>query len=194
MTNRDSGNTRNLDAISGIAFAVALLAALGLYFLFYAPAIAEGIRSNVLPAKEILWLKIHIAVYWISYSLYFMGLILAIIYFLRKITRRFPWIEIVTVLATVLSVIGLITGILFSKPAWNAWWVWDPKHTVVLLNTLVLLGISVLVVLTRLYSNPVHRNAALVVLLYCAVATCTWSFLAGFMRNIHPQWFPYIFQ
>lgn len=190
MTDRDSGNTRNLDAISAIAFAVALLAALGLYFLFYEPAIAQGVRSDVLPAKAILWLEIHIAVYWISYTLYFTGLILAIIYFLRKTTTRFPWIETATVVATALTVIGLITGILFSKPAWNVWWVWDAKHTVVLLNTLLLIGISLLVTLTRLYSNPVHRNTALIVLMYCAVASCAWSFLIGifFPRIFHPQW------
>jgi hypothetical protein len=95
---------------------------------------------------------------------------LAIIYFLGKATTRFPWIETATVVATVLAVIGLITGILFSRPAWNAWWVWDPKHTVVLLNTLVLLGISPLAAFTRLCSNPVHRNVALIVLLFVAVA------------------------
>jgi len=189
MTNQNSRSTRTLDCISAIAFVVALLAALTLNFVFYAPAIAQGVRSDLLPAKEILWLKIHIAVYWISYSLYFTGLLLAIIYFLGKATTRFPWIETATVVATVLAVIGLITGILFSRPAWNAWWVWDPKHTVVLLNTLVLLGISPLVAFTRLCSNPVHRNVALIVLLFVAVALCTGSFLIGFARNIHPQWF-----
>jgi heme exporter protein C len=193
MTNQNSRSTRTLDCISAIAFVVALFAALTLDFVFYAPAIAQGVRFDVLAAREILWLEIHIAVYWISYSLYFTGLLLAIIYFLGKATTRFPWIEAATVVATVLAVIGLITGILFSRPAWNAWWVWDPKHTVVLLNTLVLLGISPLVAFTRLCSNPVHRNVALIVLLFVAVALCTGSFLIGFARNIHPQWFLNVF-
>jgi ABC-type transport system involved in cytochrome c biogenesis permease subunit len=172
---------------------VALLAALTLYFVFYAPAIAQGVMADVLPAKETLWLEIHIAAYWISYSLYFTGLLLAVIYFLRKATTRFPWIETAIVVATILAVIGLITGILFSKPAWNAWWVWDPKHTIVLLNTLVLAGICPFVALTRLFSKTIDRNMALMVLLFIAVALCTGSFLAGFMRNVHPQWFLNIF-
>lgn len=193
MTNYDSGNPRNLDAISGIAFAVALLATLGLYFLFYEPAIAQGVRSDVLPAQEILWLEIHIAVYWVSYSLYFTGLLLAIIYFLGKATTRFPWVETATAVATVLAVIGLIAGILFAKPAWNAWWVWDGKHIFILPATLVLLGIAPTVVLSRLYSNPISHNLALIVLLFVAVALCIGSFLIGFARNIHPQWFLNIF-
>jgi ABC-type transport system involved in cytochrome c biogenesis permease subunit len=188
MTNQNSKSTRNLDRISAVTIIITLFAALSLYFVFYVPDIARGVKSDVLPAKEILWLEIHIAVYWVVYFLYFTGLVLAIIYFLGKATPRFPWVETITVIATVLAAIGLITGILFSKPAWNAWWVWDPKHIVVVLNTLVLLGVSPLVVLTRSYSNPVHRNAALIVLLFIAVASCVWSFLIGFARNIHPQW------
>lgn len=189
MTNQKSSSTQNLDHISAIAFAVALLSSLGLYFIIYSSAINEGVKSDVLPAKAILWLEIHIAVYWISYALYFTGFLLALICFIRKATTRFPWIEIATVSATVLAVIGLITGILFSKPAWNTWWVWDAKHTVVLLNTFLLIAISLLVVLTRLFAKASDRNIYLILLLFATVSLCAGSFLAGFMRNVHPQWF-----
>jgi ABC-type transport system involved in cytochrome c biogenesis permease subunit len=189
MITQDSRHTRNLDGLSGIAFAVVLLAALGIYFLWYVPGIARAVESGSVPAKGILWLEIHIAVYWISYSLFFMGLVLAVIYFCLRATTRLPWVETATVIAAVLAVIGLITGILYSRPAWGVWWVWDVQHTFVLPATLLLLGISPVAALTRLCSNPNHRNAALMVLLFIAVALCAGSVLAGFVRSVHPQWF-----
>jgi cytochrome c assembly protein len=193
MANQNSKPMQNLDRISAITVLVALLAALGLYFVFYMPVIAQGVKSTVLPAKEIAWLEIHIAVYWVAYFLYFTGLVLAIIYFLGKGTPRFSWIETITIVATALAVLGLITGVLYSKPAWNVWWFWDAKHVMVLLNTLALVGISVLVMLTKLFSKVLSHNAALIFLLLGAVALCVESFLIGFMRNIHPQWWLRIF-
>lgn len=193
MTNQTSKPIRNLDRISAITILTALLAALGLYFVFYIPVITQGVKSGVLPEKEILWLEIHIAVYWVAYFLYFTGLVLATIYFLGKATPHFPWIETITIVATVLAVLGLLTGVLYSKPAWNIWWFWDAKHVIVLLNTLALVGISVLVMSTKLFSKVLSHNVVLIFLLLGAVALCVESFLIGFMRNIHPQWWLRIF-
>lgn len=193
VKNQDSKPTRRSDRISGITFGVALFAAVVLYFLFYVPGISQGTESGSLPSEGILWLKIHITVYWASYFLYIGGLLLAVILSIRKTTTHFPWIEAGTILATVLVVIGFITGILYSKPAWNAWWVWDPKHVVSLINTLVLLGIASLAGFSRIFYKGTNRNIALVVLLFIAVASCAWSLLIGFARNIHPQWFLNLF-
>jgi ABC-type transport system involved in cytochrome c biogenesis permease subunit len=191
MITQDSRHTRNLDGLSGTAFAAVLLAALGIYFLWYVPGIRRAVESGSVPAQGILWLEIHIAVYWISYSLFFTGLVLAVIYFCVRATTRLPWVETATVIAAVLAVIGLITGILYSRPAWGEWWVWDVQHIFVLPATLLLLGISPVAALTRLCSNPNHRNAALMVVLFIAVLLCAGSVLAGFVRSIHPQWFYY---
>jgi heme exporter protein C len=179
-----------MDRISGTAFAAALLAALALYFLFYAPGIAQGIETGTWPGDEVLWLQIHIAAYWVSYILFFTGLLLSVMYFFVKGRPRFPWVETASVVATLLAVTGLITGILFARPAWGVWWVWDAKHTFVLLATLVLLGIAPLAALNRLFANPLHRNLALIVPLFIAVTLCTSSFLIGilFTRIVHPAW------
>jgi ABC-type transport system involved in cytochrome c biogenesis permease subunit len=190
MANQASGYTRNLDRISGAALAAATLAALALYFLFYAPGIAQGVQAGTWPEDEVLWLQIHIAVYWISYILFLTGLVLAVIYFFAKGRPRFPWVETASVIATFLAIAGLITGMLFARPAWGVWWVWDAKHAFVLLATLVLLGIAPLAALNRLFANPLHRNLALIVPLFIAVTLCASSLLVGilFTRIIHPAW------
>lgn len=193
VKNQDLRPIRLSDRISGIAFGIALFAAVVLYFLFYAPGISQATESGSLSTQGIVWLKLHITVYWVSYFLYIAGLLLAVILSIRKATTRFPWIEVGTILATVLVVIGFIAGILYSKPAWNAWWVWDPKHVVSLVNTLVLLGIAFLAGFSRIFYKGTNRNIALVVMLFIAVATCVWSLLIGFARNIHPQWFLNLF-
>lgn len=193
VKNQDSGPTRISDRILGITFGIALFAAVALYFLFYSPGISQVTESGGLPTQGIFWLKLHITVYWISYFMYIAGLLLAVIISIRKATTRFPWVEAGTIVATVLTIIGLITGILYSKPAWNVWWVWDSKHVVSLVNTLILFGIAFLVAFSRIFFKGTNRNIALVVLLCIAVATCVWSLLIGFARNIHPQWFLNLF-
>lgn len=192
MINRDSENTRDLNALSGIIFSVTLLAALALYFAFYVPGIVEGVQSGAWPAKEVLWLRMHIAAYWISYALYFAGLLLAATSFFGEATTRFPWIETAMIIATALAIIGFVTGILFSKPAWNVWWVWDAKHIYALFHMIGLLGIALFVALSRLFLTGNSRNLVMTVLLFIAVVTCVGSLLIGYMRNVHPQWFPYI--
>jgi hypothetical protein len=190
MTVQDLGHTRFLDRISGAAFAAAALTALALYFLFYAPGIAQGVETGTWPEDEVLWLQIHIAVYWISYILYFTGLVLAGIYFFAKGRPHFAWVETAAVIATLLAVAGLITGMFFARTAWGVWWVWDAKHTFVLLAALILLGITPLAALNRLFANPLHRDVALIIPLFVAVTLCTSSLLIGilFTRIIHPAW------
>jgi heme exporter protein C len=173
---------------------VTLLAALGLYSLFYAPTITQGVRSGSLPASGALWLQLHIAAYSLSYSLFFTGLLLAVTFWLGQSTTRLPWVEAATVVAAFLALLGLLAGMLAAKPMWGGWWVWDAKHTSVLLATVTLVGVSPMAALTRLVSNPSHRQVALVVLLVIAVVACAGSFLVGaaFTRVVHPRWFPEI--
>lgn len=193
MTKQTVNHTSKLNTISGIAFAVALLLSSSLYFIFYASGISEAVGSGSLPGNGILWLKLHILAYGISSFFYLTGLFLAILYFFKKQPVSFPWIEAGTVVATILVLIGLITGIFYSKPAWNVWWVWDAKHIFSLLNLLALMVIALVVVLTRLSSNPNNRNMALIVLLFLAMAICVESVAVGFLRNVHPQWWLDIF-
>ena len=193
MINQVSTLGRNLERMTAILLAISTLSASVPYFLFYASDISQSVGAGILPATGIVWLRIHIVVYWISYSLYFMGLFLAVVHFITKSTTRFPWIETATLVATVMAVIGLITGILYAKPAWNTWWIWDAKHTVVLINTISLVIVSPLVVLIRKVPTPMERNGALVILLFAAVSSCVWSLSVGFFfRIVHPQWFPFI--
>ncbi|MBL8060781.1 MAG: cytochrome c biogenesis protein CcsA [Chthonomonas sp.] len=43
-------------------------------------------------------------------------------------------------LAAVLAILTLLTGMVFSKVQWGAWWSWDPRQTSYLFVTLILLG------------------------------------------------------
>lgn len=43
-------------------------------------------------------------------------------------------------LSTVLAILTLTTGIIFSKVQWGEWWNWDPRQTSYLFVTLLLLG------------------------------------------------------
>ena len=43
-------------------------------------------------------------------------------------------------IAALLAILTLVTGMVFSKVQWGAWWSWDPRQTSYLFVTLILLG------------------------------------------------------
>lgn len=187
MQNTEIVPTSSVERTSALFIGSGLLAAQGLYFLFYAPAIARSANFSF-KGMNTLWLMIHINFYWTAYFLYFVSLALAAYLFVKHATTRLPWVEVATLAASVLAVLGLIVGIIFAKSAWGVYWIFDAKHVAVLLATPVLIGISVVAMVARALLGPIPRNVVLIVLIGTAVVLCAGSFMAGFMRVMHPQW------
>ncbi len=185
MQNAEIAQASSAEKTSALFIGSGLIVAQGLYFLFYAPGIDP---SAFFREMDTLWLRIHIDFYWTSYFLYFVSLALAAYLLVKHATTRFPWVEAATVAANAFAVLGFVAGIIFSKPAWGVYWVFDAKHVVVLFNIPVLIGISVMAMVARALFKPIPRNLVLIALLSGAVVLCAEQFMAGFMRNMHPQW------
>lgn len=185
MQNAEIVQASSAEKTSALFIGSGLIAAQGLFFLFYSPGIA---RSAFFREMNTLWLMIHINFYWTAYFLYFVSLVLAAYLLVRHATTRLPWVEVATMAASLFAVLGLVAGIIFAKPAWGVYWVFDAKHVVVLQVTPILMGISVVAMVARARLAPRPRNIVLIVVLSIAVLLCAGSFMAGFMRNVHPQW------
>jgi uncharacterized membrane protein len=191
MTTTNQATPTKLDRVSAILLSVPVVAALCLVFLFYIPGIDRAVSVNQLP-KEVLSLKFHIAAYCLSYSLFIAGLFLTINRLLtRSMTSRL-WIEGTAIIATLFAFLGLVFGMPASKSIWGSSWVWDIKLIAAIFATIVFVGISIAVVMTRFISSEKSRNASLLFLFVTAVVLCTALFLIGrvFGLTIHPQWFP----
>ena len=64
-------------------------------------------------------------------------------------------------MAVLLSALCLITGMLWGKPAWGAWWVWDMRLTSMLL--LFLLSVSVVLSYTLITPVALSRKVGAIV-------------------------------
>ncbi|MEJ6949488.1 cytochrome c biogenesis protein CcsA [Natronospora cellulosivora (SeqCode)] len=120
-----------------------LLVSISLYMIFiYAPQ--ELIMGDI---QRIFYY--HVASAWVAFFAFFV-VFLASIYYLKKR----DYISNVLALASaeiglVFTTIVLITGPIWAKPVWNAWWTWDPRLT----TTLILCFIYLAYILIRLSAD-----------------------------------------
>jgi len=191
MKTTNQATPAKLNVVSAILLSIPVISALCLVFLFYMPGIDQAVSLNQLP-REVFSLKLHIAAYSLSYSLFVAGLLLTINrLFARTMTPR-SWIEGTVVIATLLDILGLVFGIPASKAIWAGFFFWDIKLVTAIFATIAFVGISIAVVLTRFISDEKSTNLTLIVLFGTAVFFCMALFLIGrvFGLTIHPQWFP----
>jgi len=100
---------------------------------FYTPIDAlQGVTQRIF--------YVHVPTAWIGMLAFVVITVVSIIYLIRP-DERLDWIarasgEIGAVFLTFL----LITGSLWGKPIWGAWWVWDPKLTAALILWFMLIG------------------------------------------------------
>lgn len=91
-------------------------------------------------------------------------------------------------LTTILAVLTLLTGSVFSRVQWGAWWSWDPRQTSYLFVTLILLGGMAL---RSGLDEPVKRAKAsagytLVMLVPIAFLTFVYPRLPQ-VQSLHPS-------
>jgi heme exporter protein C len=111
---------------------IGMLASIWLIF-FYSPIDAlQGVTQRIF--------YFHVPTAWVG-MFAFVVMTIAGVAYLIKPDERFDWVarasgEVGAVFLTFL----LITGSLWGKPIWGAWWVWDPKLTAALILWFMIVG------------------------------------------------------
>jgi heme exporter protein C len=111
---------------------IGMLASIWLIF-FYTPIDAlQGVTQRIF--------YFHVPTAWVGMFAFVVMTIAGIVYLIKP-DERLDWIarasgEIGAVFLTFL----LITGSLWGKPIWGAWWVWDPKLTAALILWFMFIG------------------------------------------------------
>lgn len=83
---------------------------------------------------------VHVPSAWVAY-LAFGVVLLGSIAYLRTSDQRWDWVAYSSARAGVLfTSLTLITGAMWGKPVWGAFWVWDPRLTLTLVLLLIYLG------------------------------------------------------
>lgn len=112
--------------------AAGLLAGIGLIF-FWVPT--ESFQGE---SQKILY--VHAPAAWIAYLAF--GVVLAgSVAYLRSGDLRWDWVAYASARAGVLfTALNLVTGMLWGRPIWGAYWAWDPRLTLTLVLLLIYLG------------------------------------------------------
>jgi heme exporter protein C len=135
------------DRILAAGTFVSVLAAL--YFAFiYAPT--EAVQGDV---QRIFYF--HAPIAWLAYLAFFLVFLGSIIYLWRRSETWDVIARCSAELGVVFTTLVLITGSIWGRTIWGAWWAWDARMT----TTLILWVVYVVYLMLRAYSSDPIRGA-----------------------------------
>lgn len=135
----------------GLSFA-GLVAALALIFLWVPTEATMGIVQRIF--------YFHVPLAWVGFLAFFLVFLGGIV-FLWRGSRAWDRLAYAAAeIGVVFATLNLLSGILWARPVWGDWWVWDPRLT----SMLVLWLIYLAYLLVRGYSEAAQaaRYAAVV--------------------------------
>ena len=140
-----------------LAVLSAIVIAAGLWMGFAAPEdYQQGITVRIM--------YLHVPFAWLSMLIYTLMALSAV----GTLVWRHPLadvsVKVAAPIGAAFTALALITGSIWGKPMWGAWWVWDGRLTSVFVLFLMYLG---LIALTRALDDPSRsaRAAAVVTLI-----------------------------
>ena len=144
-------------------FAGGFVLALAAIFLAYGVTWYEGSMPPV-PSLQSYWAKIHVPIVVSSYAAFLVAFVFSCIYLMKYYAEQSlagargntlvaRWLGALPSLAQLdviiyravaiglpLISIGIITGAMWAKEAWGAYWQWDPKETAALFSWIIYLA------------------------------------------------------
>lgn len=144
-------------------FAGGFVLALAAIFLAYGVTWYEGTMPPV-PSLQSYWAKIHVPIVVSSYAAFLVAFVFSCIYLMKYYAEQTlaraggdtlvaRWVAALPSLAQLdvivyravaiglpLISIGIITGAMWAKEAWGAYWQWDPKETAALFSWIIYLA------------------------------------------------------
>ena len=161
-----------LDIVTIISF----LTATAMVF-FYAPT--ERVMGAV---QKVFYF--HVSAGWVGMLAFFLAFAAGVIYLINKGSKwdliGFSAIEI----GIVFTMINVVTGAIWARPIWNAWWTWDPRLTTATIMELVYFAY---LMLRQGIDDPERRNrfgAVYAIIGFISVPVTFFSI--RFARTIHP--------
>lgn len=146
-------------------FAGGFVLALAAIFLAYGVTWYEGTMPPV-PSLQSYWAKIHVPIVVSSYAAFLVAFIFSCMYLLKYYVTAggmanpqrtggavsawlaalpsLPQLDVIVYRAVAIGLplisIGIITGAMWAKEAWGAYWQWDPKETAALFSWIIYLA------------------------------------------------------
>lgn len=155
---------------------IVLLAALVAVF-FYAPV--ERSMGNV---QRIFYF--HVGSAWVGSVAFFVALISGVLYLRHRQVKYDTYAVASVEIGLVFLTMAIVSGSVWGKPAWNTWWIWSPRLTLV---TVAWLSYAAYFMLRGAIDDPDKRRRFSAVYVIIAFVTVILSYLSvRFLRDIHP--------
>jgi heme exporter protein C len=159
-----------------LATFVAVLGALALVFLWVPP---EATMGNI---QRIFYF--HVASAWNAFAAFAIVIVTGIGY-LRTRARRWDRLAYAAAeVGMIFTTIVLITGPIWARPIWNAWWTWDPRLTTTLIPWFLYAGYLFIRSAAGNSEKEARLAAAFGVISFLDVPIVFFS--ARWWRSIHP--------
>ena len=162
--------------IFNIAAVVAMVVAIGATF-FYAPI--EMTMGNV---QRLFYF--HVGAAWVGSVVFGVALLCGVLY-LRSGKRVYDVISLASVeVGLVFLTMTIVGGSFWGKPAWNTWWIWSPRLTLI---TVAWLVYAAYFMLRGAIEDPHKRARYAAVYAIVSFVTIILTFVSiRIFRDIHP--------
>ena len=172
--------TKTLEKINNVLLLVCFAGVLLVMYLALEWAPLESTEGHV---QRIFY--VHVPVSWSAFLAFFVVFISGAVYLIKR-DERWDWLAVSAAeLGLLMTTLSLISGIIWGRPTWGVWWVWDPRLT----STLLMWMIYVSYLMVRAYSSEVGRGSRLAAVIgilgFADVPIVYYSVV--WWQNIHPQ-------
>jgi heme exporter protein C len=163
--------------------ALLALTTIGMLLTIWAAFIYAPTEAVEGPVQRIFY--VHVPLAWISYLAFFFVLVGSVIYLWRRDERWDTFARVNAEIGTVFTTLVLISGSLWGRAFWGAWWVWDERLTTSLLMWFIYVGYLAL----RAYTGRTAQGAraAAVVGILGFIVTPINYMSVKWWRTLHPD-------
>ena len=164
------------DILLGIAIAVSVVAA-------YAAFVWAPSEATMGELYRIVY--VHVASAWICYVAFSLSLIASMAFLAKRKHAYDRTAEIAAILGLVYGAVALISGSIWAKAMWGAYWNWDPRETTTLILWIAYMGY---VSIKHSIGNIEKRAVIGAVYNILAFSTVPLSYLSILLLpTLHPQ-------
>ena len=145
--------------------------------------------QTLMPALQSPWFVPHVSVYMFSYALLGCATILAIGALATRSERFDEAIERLIYGGTAFVTIGMLTGAIWAKDAWGAYWSWDAKEAWAAVTWGLYLVAIHLALRPSTYTSPWQKRTyyIIIVVAFVALQMCWWgvNYLPSAQESVH---------
>jgi len=135
---KETKKRQDLDRLPVASLLLGVLSAIGMMISMWLIFVYTPVDALQGEPQRIFYL--HVPMAWIGMFAYVVMTVAGIVY-LFNADERVDWIARASAeVGFVFLTITLILGMLWGKPIWGAWWVWDPKLTAALILWFMYVG------------------------------------------------------